>query len=52
MTVSVTSSNVKLSPSPTGVFGKTRLAGQSSPNIGPMIWSLTASSAAIVSITP
>jgi hypothetical protein len=52
MTVNVTSSKVTLSPSRIGVFGKTRFLGHSSPNIGPMIPSLIASSPVIVSITP
>jgi hypothetical protein len=52
MTVNVASSSVTLSPSLMGVFGKTRFCGHSSPNIGPMIWSLLASSAVMVSITP
>jgi hypothetical protein len=52
MTVNVTSSKVRLSPSRIGVFGKTRFAGHSSPNIGPTITSFTGSSRSIVLITP
>ena len=50
--MNVTPSKVTLSPSSIGVFGKTRFDGHSSPNIGPTIRSLRASSAAMVSITP
>jgi hypothetical protein len=45
-------SKVTLSPSRIGVFGKTRFVGHSSRNIGPTIAFFSASSQAIVSITP